>query len=255
MNHFFKRVVLLALGLQLTNIAIAQPSITDIKKLSPRVSDAYLKWEDSLKTQFKKQDLVWPPAEMYVRSFKYDRQLEVWVKTDPNQPYKLFKTYKVCQQSGTMGPKRMEGDYQVPEGFYYINEFNPNSAYHLSLGLNYPNASDKILADEQRPGSNIYIHGNCVSTGCIPITDAPIEELFILAGTVKEQGYQEFIPVHVFPVRYNVSQSLDYLSGITKDNAALAAFSKNIKQAFDYFEANKKLPVIMVNQQGAYVFN
>jgi murein L,D-transpeptidase YafK len=123
------------------------------------------------------------------------------------------------------------------------------------LGLNYPNASDKILSDEQRPGSNIYIHGNCVSTGCIPITDAPIEELFILAGTVKEQGYQEFIPVHVFPIRYNVTQSLDYLSAITKDNAALAAFSKNIKQAFDYFEANKKIPVIMVNQQGAYVFN
>ena len=55
-------------------------------------------------------------------------------------------------QSGTTGPKRAEGDYQVPEGFYYINEFNPNSKYHLSLGLNYPNASDKILSDSIDPG-------------------------------------------------------------------------------------------------------
>jgi murein L,D-transpeptidase YafK len=158
-------------------------------------------------------------------------------------------------QSGTMGPKRMEGDYQVPEGFYYINEFNPNSNYHLSLGLNYPNASDKILSDVAHPGSNIYIHGNCVSTGCIPISDVPIEEVFIIASAVKEQEEQEFIPVHVFPIRYNVKKSAEYLAGITKDNLALQAFNNNIKAAFDYFEQKKKLPVIMVNQKGEYVFN
>ncbi len=255
MNLSFLRTRLLVSSLLVASLSMAQPSISEIKKSSPRVSDAYTRLEDSVKRQFKKQDLVWPPAEMYVRSFKYDRQLEVWVKNEPGQAFKLFKTYKVCQQSGTMGPKRVEGDYQVPEGFYYINEFNPNSAYHLSLGLNYPNASDKILADEYRPGSNIYIHGNCVSTGCIPITDVPMEELFIIAGTVKEQGYQEFIPVHVFPVRYNVAKSLEYLMGITKDNPTLLAFNKNIKLAFDYFETNKKLPVIMVNQLGEYVYN
>lgn len=255
MNLSFLRLGMMAGCLLMAGTVLAQPSFSELKKISPRVSDAYTRLEDSVKKQFKKQDLVWPPAEMYVRSFKYDRQLEVWVKNAPGDAFKLFKTYKVCQQSGTMGPKRMEGDYQVPEGFYYINEFNPNSAYHLSLGLNYPNASDRILADEYRPGSNIYIHGNCVSTGCIPITDVPMEELFIIAGTVKEQGYQEFIPVHVFPIRYNVAKSLEYLQSITKDNPLLSAFNKNIKTAFDYFEANKKLPVIMVNQQGEYVYN
>ncbi|MCY7291418.1 MAG: hypothetical protein LH615_04475, partial [Ferruginibacter sp.] len=132
--------------------------------------DANSRMEDSLKKQFEKQNLNWPPQAMYLRSFKFDRQLEIWVKSSTKEPYKLFKTYKVCQQSGSMGPKRVEGDYQVPEGFYYINEFNPNSNYHLSLGLNYPNASDRILSDAIRPGSAIYIHGNCVSTGCIPIT-------------------------------------------------------------------------------------
>ncbi len=234
---------------------VAQPAFSDNKKVSGKVLDVYNRTEDSVKRQFEKQNLVWPPAEMYVRSFKYDRQLEIWVKGDSKEPFKLFKTYKVCMQSGTMGPKRMEGDYQVPEGFYYINEFNPNSAYHLSLGLNYPNTSDRILSDEVRPGGNIYIHGNCVSTGCIPLMDLPMEEVFIIASAVKDRAMQDFIPVHVFPIRYNVKKSVDYLSNITKDNASLQAFNNNIKSAFDYFETKKKLPVIMVNQKGEYVFN
>lgn len=83
----------------------------------------------------------------------------------------------MCMQSGTLGPKRMEGDYQMPEGFYYINEFKPYSNFHLALGINYPNASDKVLSDARRPGGDIYIHGGCVSTGCIAISDQPIEEL------------------------------------------------------------------------------
>lgn len=232
----------------------AQPTASEMRKTNSRVAGAYERAEDSIKKQFEKQNLVWPPAEIYIRSFKYDRQLELWVKGKETEPYKLFKTYKVCMQSGAMGPKRVEGDYQVPEGFYYVNEFNPNSAYHLSLGLNYPNASDLILSDQNRPGNNIYIHGNCVSTGCIPIADAPIEELFIIAGAAKEQG-QEFIPVHVFPVRYNVKKSLDYLNEAIKNNSYLQAFNKNIRKAFDYFELKKQLPIILINKKGEYVFN
>ncbi len=216
--------------------------------------DAASRMEDSLKRQFEKQNLTWPPQAMYLRSFKFDRQLEIWVKSSSKEPYKLFKTYKVCQQSGSMGPKRVEGDYQVPEGFYYINEFNPNSNYHLSLGLNYPNASDRILSDAHRPGSAIYIHGNCVSTGCIPITDAPIEELYFIASSVRNQG-QEFIPVHVFPVRYNVKKSMDFLENSMKDNAYLQHFNSNIKEVFDYFESKKELPIILVNRKGDYVVN
>ncbi len=216
--------------------------------------DLVSKLEDSLKKQFEKQNLVWPPQAMYLRSFKYDRQLEVWIKSTAKEPYKLFKVYKVCQQSGSMGPKRVEGDYQVPEGFYYINEFNPNSNYHLSLGLNYPNASDRILSDANKPGGAIYIHGNCVSTGCIPITDAPIEELYFLASNVRIQG-QEYIPVHVFPARYNVKKSQEFLDIAMKDNIYLQQFNTNIKEVFTYFEAKKELPIIMVNKRGEYVLN
>ncbi|MEO6556154.1 MAG: hypothetical protein ABIN92_01465 [Ferruginibacter sp.] len=232
----------------------AQNSYIGMQRSSFKTSDIFSRMEDSVKKQFEKQHLSWPPEAMYVRSFKYDRQLEVWVRSAAKEPFKLFKTYKVCMQSGTMGPKRMEGDYQVPEGFYHINEFNPNSNYHLSLGLNYPNASDRILSDSVRPGNAIYIHGNCVSTGCIPISDIPMEEVYIIATNVKANG-QDFIPVHVFPVRYNMKRSMEYLNAQMKNNPNLQEFNHNIRTVFDYFEAKKQLPIILVNKKGEYVLN
>ena len=232
----------------------AQNAVSNISKGSYRLPALLNKLEDSIRKQFEKQKLVYPPHSLYIRSFKFDKQLEVWVKNDASEPYKLFKTYKVCMQSGTMGPKRMQGDYQVPEGFYQINEFNPNSHYHLSLGLNYPNASDKILSDPAKPGNSIYIHGNCVSTGCIAINDAQIEELYVIASSVKANG-QEFIPVHVFPVRYSNKKSMDYLESAIKSSAYLQSFNKNIREVFDYFEAKRQLPVILVNKKGEYVLN
>ena len=247
-------LLIIALGLFSKQVSAQGASAPSFKFNSFKTQDIFNKTEDSVKRQFEKQKLSWPPEAMYIRSFKYDRQLEVWVKGNSKDPYKLFKTYKVCMQSGTMGPKRVEGDYQVPEGFYYINEFNPNSNFHLSLGLNYPNASDRILSDSLRPGSAIYIHGNCVSTGCIPISDVPIEELYIIASFTR-QGGQEFIPVHVFPVKYNIKKSADYLANVLKSNGSLLPFNKNIKQVFDYFETKKQLPIIMVNRKGEYVLN
>jgi murein L,D-transpeptidase YafK len=234
--------------------ANGQNSFVDYQKSIGKVANLFPKTEDTLQKQFEKQKLAWPPNYVYLRSFKYDKQLEVWVKNDKKEPYKLFKTYKVCMQSGSLGPKRFEGDFQVPEGFYHINEFNPNSNYHLALGVSYPNASDKILSDADRPGSAIYIHGNCVSTGCLAISDAPIEELYVLTAYAKSAG-QEFVPVHVFPVRYNVKKSAEYLQEQLKANPNLKGFNDNIKTCFDFFETKKQLPIIMVNDDGEYMYN
>jgi len=178
--------------------------------------------------------------------------MEVWVKNDIKDPFQLFKTYKICALAGTLGPKRMAGDFQVPEGFYYINEFNPKSNYYLSLGLNYPNVSDRILSDSLQPGGDIYIHGSCVTVGCIPITDGQIDELYILAAHAKDAG-QDFIPVHIFPIRYNVKRSSDYLNKLTKDDPSLKQFALRLEDAFDYFEKYRQLPVIMTNERGDYV--
>ena len=232
----------------------SQGNFVEYQKNSIKVSSIFNNMEDSVVKQFEEKKLTWPPQEMFIRSFKYDRLLEVWVKANAKEPFKLFKTYKVCMQSGTMGPKRIQGDYQVPEGFYYINEFNPNSNYHLALGLNYPNASDKILSDSLHPGNAIYIHGNCVSIGCIPISDLPMEEVYIIASHVKATG-QDFIPVHVFPVKYNIKKSAEYLNQTLQTKPVLIAFASKLKEAFNYFEEKKQLPVIIVNKKGEYLIN
>lgn len=229
-------------------------SFVDYQKTFPRPDESFRRKEDTLQKQFEAKKLKWPANYIYIRSFKYDSQLEVWVKDELKDPFKLFKTYKVCALAGTMGPKRLEGDYQVPEGFYYINEFNPRSQYYLSLGINYPNLSDKVLSDSLRPGSAIYIHGSCVTVGCIPITDQQIDELYIIAAHARNQG-QDYIPVHIFPVRFNVARSVKYLENFTKDDPALKRFAARLEEAFDYFEKFKQLPVVMIKENGDYIIN
>ena len=220
-------------------ILFAQPSFIDIQKGNSRFANVVKLKEDTLRKQFVAEGLQWPPKEIYIRSFKYDSELEVWVRNSDVQEFKLFKTYHVCALAGSIGPKRLEGDYQVPEGFYYINQFNPQSEYHFALGINYPNASDKILSDSLNPGRGIYIHGSCVTVGCIPIMDPQIEELYILAANAKSNG-QDFIPVHIFPVRYGNPKSMDFFNRTTKDDEEMQKFGGQLKKVYDYFEANKK---------------
>ena len=227
-------------------------SFISYQKSFPRISDVLNRKEDSLKKQFEEKKLPWPAKYIYLRSFKYDSQLEVWVKYDQAEKFKLFKTYKVCALSGSLGPKRMQGDYQVPEGFYYINEFNPKSVYHLSLGLNYPNPSDKLLGDSLQPGGDIYIHGSCVTTGCIPITNQQIEELYILASHAKSEG-QDFIPVHIFPVQFKNVKSVGYLNKFLKDFPEYTGLTDEMKKAYQYFDKTKKLPLVLINKKGGYV--
>src|SRR5215467_6114565 len=237
-----------------TSFAAVSTSFLEYQKTLPRPAEAIARKEDTLQKQFQAKKLAWPAKYIYIRSFKYDSQMEVWVKNDVKEPFQLFKTYKVCALAGTLGPKRMAGDFQVPEGFYYINEFNPKSNYYLSLGINYPNASDRILSDSLDPGRDIYIHGSCVTVGCIPITDQQIDELYILAAHAKDAG-QDFIPVHIFPIRYNVKRSADYLGKLTKDDPELKQFAIKLEDAFDYFEKYHQLPVVMVNEKGNYIID
>ena len=224
----------------------------DYQKSFPKISEMMSREDDTLQKQFLAKQLVWPARFMYIRSFKYDSELEVWVKNKPTEKYKLFKTYKICALAGSLGPKRMAGDYQVPEGFYYINEFNPRSLYHLSLGLNYPNASDKMLCDLSQPGGDIYIHGSCVTTGCIPITDGQIEELYALAAHAKDLG-QDFIPVHIFPVNFSNPRSVAYLNKFLVSFDEFVPFEKSMQNAFFYFEKNHQVPPVVVNAKGEYV--
>ncbi len=175
--------------------------------------------------------------------------MEIWLKSKGANEFKLFKTYAICSSSGVLGPKRKQGDGQVPEGFYQIAVFNPYSSYHLSLGINYPNASDKIIG-KGNLGGDIMIHGSCVTIGCIPLTDTYIKEVYILAVEAKNNG-QQTIPVHIFPTRLN-EKGMSFLKDEFDGNKTLLNFWNNLKQVYDYFEKNKKLPKIKVNKDGTY---
>lgn len=250
----FKYLFLFIVGTTGFSYANAQSSFIQTQKSSFRVSNAFSNKESSLAKEFAEKKLAWPAKYIYIRSFKFDSQLEVWVKNNLRDKYELFKTYRVCMQSGTMGPKRLQGDFQIPEGFYYINEFNPRSNYHLSLGLNYPNSSDRILSDSLRPGNGIYIHGSCVSIGCVAVNDSDVEELYVLSTYARAAG-QEYIPVHIFPVKYNSQRSSDYLNTIVKNNPGLEGFFGQLKASYDLFEKTKQVPVVLVDEDGNYIFN
>jgi murein L,D-transpeptidase YafK len=234
------------------SVAHAQQSFLENQRLFPKVNVAFREKEEHLKKEFQKKGIAYPARYMFIRSFKLDSELEIWVKDKVTDTFKLFKTYRVCSLSGKMGPKRKEGDSQVPEGFYYINDFNPNSNYHLSLGLNYPNYSDRLLSDPKKPGGDIYIHGSCLTVGCIPLTDELIEEVYILAVNAKNAG-QDFIPVHVYPVRFGNTRSMDYLGSVSLTDGLSQQFWVELKTAYDYFEKHHRLPVVMVDGKGKYV--
>jgi len=207
-----------------------------------------------LKKEFEAKGLTYPARFLYLRSFKYDSRLEIWVKNNPTDTFTLFKTYRICALSGTMGPKRREGDRQVPEGFYYINEFNPRSTYHLALGLNYPNFSDRVRAGQSKPGGGIYIHGSCVTVGCIPLTNPQIDEVYLLAVHARNLG-QNFIPVHIFPVQFNNQKSVAYLEKVSASEDPSQQFWVVLKKAYDDFNATHRLPVVLYDGKGNYVIH
>jgi murein L,D-transpeptidase YafK len=185
---------------------------------------------------------------IFLRAFKNEEHLELWIKKDTTKSqYSLWKTYKICYVPGELGPKRKQGDLQVPEGVYWIDVFNPKSNFHLSLRVNYPNESDRLFADAEKPGGEIYLHGGCASTGCIPIKDENIEEVYLLALAAKKNG-QENIPVHIFPCRMTDGKTENLIGQNPKNRF----FWENLQPIYVYFEKNRQIPEVIVLETGRY---
>ncbi|MFN3405443.1 MAG: murein L,D-transpeptidase family protein [Cytophagaceae bacterium] len=214
-----------------------------------RVKTAFTEKEKQLSDLYKAQQLELRNSHLFLRAFKQERKLELWAKKPGDKVYKLIKTYPVCAASGALGPKRKQGDYQVPEGFYHIDRFNPSSAFHLSLGINYPNSSDQILGNKSALGGDIFIHGSCASIGCLAMTDESIKEIYIAAVCAKSAG-QSKIPVHIFPFRFNDELILQS----TANNPELLSFWQNLKTGYENFEKSKTLPKVSTDENGKYKF-
>lgn len=184
-------------------------------------------------------------SPVFIRIFKSPAVLELWLQEDGTERYALYKQYKICNYSGGLGPKLREGDKQSPEGFYQVlpQSMNPNSKYHLSFNLGFPNKYDESLG---RTGSYIMVHGGCESIGCYAMTDPAIEEIYAIVELAHRNG-QASVPVHVFPFPMSDEQ-------ITAQGATpWRPFWKNLKIGYDYFEMTKRPPQIFY-QDGRYVF-
>lgn len=181
--------------------------------------------------------------EVFVRIFKEERILEVWLRGADH--FTLFKTYPICNFSGGLGPKLKEGDRQSPEGFYTVDPsaLNPNSSYHLSFNLGFPNPFDRANA---RTGSYLMVHGRCLSVGCYAMTDAGIEEIYLLVEAALKAG-QRHVPVHAFPFKMTEERLAREQDNPWYD------FWANLKTGYDLFEEDHYPPPVSVSDK-AYVF-
>jgi murein L,D-transpeptidase YafK len=221
---------------------------------APRVERARRSKLPTLKTDLQNSGLEYPPRGVLIRVFKRERVLELWVRArDAGRnrgTFRLFRSYPVCAASGDLGPKRRSGDGQVPEGFYVVNRFNPSSSFHLSLGLNYPNAADRIVGVRGNLGGDIFIHGSCVSIGCVAITDDFIEEVYLLASAASARGQRQ-VPVHIFPARLD-GQGMAWLRQTYAKQPLLLERWADLEPAFSYFEKHRLLPAVSIDAKGRY---
>ncbi len=174
---------------------------------------------------------------IFIRIFKQESELELW-KQKKDGIYYHFKTYPICKWSGKLGPKLRHGDKQAPEGFYRVSnsQMNPSSKYYLSFNLGFPNSYDRAHG---RTGRHLMVHGNCESRGCYAMTDALIEEIYLLARDSFIGGQKTF-EVHAFPFRMTKKNMAKY------KKHKWIRFWKTIKEGHDFFENSRRLPKIDV---------
>lgn len=180
---------------------------------------------------------------VFIRTFKEEKLLELFVRNRASGKFDLFRTYPIAAASGGPGPKLMEGDGQVPEGFYHVPPaaMKPDSRYHLAFNIGYPNEFDRA---HQRTGSAIMVHGNNVSIGCLAMTDAKIGEIYTLCAAAHQAG-QAYFRVHLFPFRMTAAR-LEKAAGNPNH-----AFWKNLAEGHDHFEKNHNPPDVTV-RDGRY---
>jgi len=233
--------------------SFCQANFKETQRTYARVENAYLEKEAKMKDLLTDHQLEIDEIELCIRIYKAEKEFEIWVREKGEEIFSDLKTYDICTTSGGLGPKRMQGDLQIPEGFYHLNVFNPWSSFHLSLGINYPNRSDRILGTPGRLGGDIYIHGACVTIGCIPLTDDVIKEVYLLCVEARNNG-QEKIPVTIFPARMTTA-NYDSLTDIYMDDTDRLSIWHDLKIAYNAFERNKRLPEVTFLNDGRHQFS
>lgn len=175
---------------------------------------------------------------VFIRAFKDQNQLELFVHNRATGKFDLFRTYLIVAASGALGPKLTEGDGQVPEGFYFVPPaaMKPDSRFHLAFNIGFPNEYDRV---HQRTGSAIMVHGDHVSIGCLAMTDEKIEEIYTLCAAALADG-QDGFRIDIFPFRMTEHAMQKAIGNPNED------FWKNLREGYDRFEKTHVPPEISV---------
>jgi murein L,D-transpeptidase YafK len=222
------------------------------QKEYPRVRKAFADKGGAADKVLEAEKIDKNSLNILIAAYKAEAKLELYAKSKSAASYKKIAVYDIKSSSGRLGPKRKRGDLQVPEGFYHIDRFNPSSKFYLSLGINYPNASDKKKSAASDLGGDIFIHGSDVTIGCIPVSDDKIKEIYVYAVYAKNSG-QSKIPVYIFPF-----EMTDKNAGIYGKryggSPGLLSFWENLKTGYDKFAENAQELKISTDNNGDYLF-
>lgn len=220
-------------------LAIPTLALAQVPASSKRSKAAARKVTPALKEDLAKQGLQFGDP-VFLRAYKEEAELELHILNPKTKKFELFRTYTIAGTSGNLGPKQKEGDLQIPEGFYSVDapSMNPNSSYHLSFNIGYPNEYDK---SRNRTGSYIMVHGSWISVGCLAMTDSKIEEIYTLCDAALRNGQKSF-DVHIFPFRMT-NERMEQAKG-----SKWIGFWKNIRKGHDWFEKHKTPPSVSVKR-------
>jgi murein L,D-transpeptidase YafK len=224
-------------------------------RASDRVAEARPRAEAAMRARFLEAGVAYPARSLVVRVFKDEDRVELWAADAPERAHVVVARWPVCARSGELGPKRQKGDLQVPEGFYVVDRMNPRSNFHLSLGVDYPNAADRIAArglHEGALGGDIFIHGACVTIGCVPIENDAIEELYIAVKDARAKGAPT-VEVQIYPARLD-DQGLSRLIARVGERDPRVPLWRNLAEGERVFSTTKRPLKPTVDERGRYVF-
>jgi murein L,D-transpeptidase YafK len=247
-----KAILLITAAASILDATTTPPDFLSQQRMFAKVRIAFDEKGSTVEANIRRAGLAPDQLNILLVGFKESDELEIYGKKQDESAYRRLAGYSICARSGQLGPKRKEGDYQVPEGFYHINMFNPSSNFFLSLGINYPNVSDQRKSKATHLGGNIFIHGSCVTIGCLPMTDDGIKEIYLYAVHARNSG-QARIPVYIFPFRMTAANFEQHASAHANDRE-LIGFWRNLKAGYDLFSGSAKELKVRIADNGDYLF-
>ncbi|MEI7524111.1 MAG: L,D-transpeptidase family protein [Mariniphaga sp.] len=244
------RLLLIFFSFMILGSVISSPSFREKQMNFTRVREAYAAKEKIVDKTLLGNSISRDSLRIYLQAFKSEKIIELWAKNIRDSVFIPVKEFSICDISGYEGPKRRYRDLQVPEGFYHISKLNPYSRYYLSMEINYPNSSDSIRGVHGHLGNQIYIHGSCISSGCLAMTDDRIRELFVYCIEAYNSG-QEEIALTIYPARLTGDNYSGLIADYKKDKDKLSLWA-DLKKSYDQFIRTRVQPKVKFLPDGTH---